>query len=83
MVSENVSSADNQQERPHLQLNCLSNEESSETTRQMSQYDDSLCTLLGLLYTDGCVSPKYKSSWRLNLGEYELAKQTKVFGELF
>ena len=63
MMTENASGADNQQERPITKQPLLW--ESSETTRQISQFDRSLATLLGLLYTDGCVSPKEKNSWRI------------------
>ncbi|GIW69812.1 MAG: hypothetical protein KatS3mg101_0559 [Patescibacteria group bacterium] len=62
MLGDKASSADNQQERLHL-LN--SDEESSETTCQISSCDESLSKLLGMLYTDGCVSPRHKSSWRI------------------
>ena len=51
-------SADNQQER--LDYFSL---ESSETTRQIPR-KQALSILIGLLYTDGCVSPKGKS-WRI------------------
>lgn len=37
---------------------------SSETTRQIPQMNRKLAILLGLLYTDGCVSPKGQS-WRI------------------
>lgn len=62
LVSKNVFSADNPQGSP---LCNLANDP-SETTRRMPQkigkWD---ATLLGLLYTDGCVSRKGKSAWRL------------------
>lgn len=51
---------DNQQERLRL-----IHEESSETTCQMSQINEELAILLGILFTDGCVSHKGKRSWRL------------------
>lgn len=68
--SYNATSADNQQGRLGLIT-----QEPSETTRQTSYYErsevtslahiePSLATLLGLLFTDGCVSPK-GNSWRI------------------
>lgn len=51
---------DNQQERLRL-----ISEESSETTCRMSQVNEELAVLLGILFTDGCVSHKGKKSWRL------------------
>lgn len=58
--SENVSRADNQQAilSPLKDLG-----ESSETTSRIPQRQ-ALAMLLGLLYTDGCVSPK-GGSWRI------------------
>src|SRR5688572_30508737 len=38
---------------------------SSETTRQIPHLTKELAILLALLYTDGCVSPKGKHSWRI------------------
>ena len=64
MYSDNVTSAENQQER-HLSEVRLS--ESSETTCQIPFMSSHLATLLGLLYTDGCVSPR-GNSYRLYFG---------------
>ena len=36
----------------------------SETTRRIPHMNRTTATLIGLLYTDGCLSPKGKSSWR-------------------
>ena len=38
--------------------------EPSETTCQISYMDKATATLIGLLFTDGCLSPKGKNSWR-------------------
>lgn len=38
---------------------------SSETTRRIPQLNRELAILLGLLFTDGCVSPKPPNSWRI------------------
>ena len=64
MLCENVTSAENQQER-HLSNIYLN--ESSETTRQIPLMDYQLATLIGLLFTDGCVSPRGKS-YRIYFG---------------
>ncbi|MEN9389522.1 MAG: hypothetical protein RLY61_606, partial [Candidatus Parcubacteria bacterium] len=64
MDSDNVTSAENQQER---HLNRIGLNESSETTCQIPFMNSHLATLLGLLYTDGCVSPK-GNSYRLYFG---------------
>lgn len=38
---------------------------SSETTRQIPHMSKELAIILGLLFTDGCVSPRKPSSWRI------------------
>ena len=63
VISDNASSADNQQERPTFMW------ESSETICRMSWVENEyLASFLGFLYTDGCLSPKYKNSWRIYFG---------------
>lgn len=52
---------DNQQETVTDMIKVMG---SSETTRQMTHMNQKLAMLLGILYTDGCVSPKGKS-WRI------------------
>jgi hypothetical protein len=73
-MSKNVSSADNQQGTQHLLSGCwrqyLLGKNSkgagpSETIRQIPQINRELATLLGILFTDGSVSPKGVNSWRL------------------
>lgn len=60
-MSDNAFSADNQQgSRP-----ALSGIDPSETTRRIPHMNKELVMLLGLLFTDGCVSPKWKHSWRI------------------
>lgn len=56
----NVYSAVNQQERPGYK-----NQASSETIRRIPHIDREMAILLGILFTDGCVSPRQKNSWRL------------------
>jgi len=64
-MSKNVSGADNQQEtKPSTQLFECSGVGSPETIRQIPHMDRTTATLIGLLFTDGCLSPKGKSSWR-------------------
>ncbi len=58
-MSENVIGADNQQGRLRLNVG-----EPSETIRQTFRMNKELAILLGLLFTDGCISPKGKS-WRI------------------
>ncbi len=36
----------------------------SETKRRISHMNQTVATLIGILYTDGCLSPKGKNSWR-------------------
>lgn len=61
MLCENVSSADNQQERFAVM------QKSSETVRRISRDSDYFLSLvLGMLFTDGCVSPRKDSAgWRI------------------
>lgn len=61
-MSENVLGADNQQGSP-LFTQCV-NDDPSETTRRIPRISKSLAILLGLLFTDGCVSKK-GNSWRI------------------
>lgn len=56
-MSDKVSSAENQQGSP-------AKRDPSETTRQISQMNQQLAILTGLLFTDGCVSRK-GMSWRM------------------
>lgn len=58
-MSENAIVADNQQGRLRLKIG-----EPSETIRQTLRMNKELAILLGLLFTDGCISPKGKS-WRI------------------
>ena len=58
-MSENVIVAENQQGRLQSKI-----EEPSETKRQTLRINKELAILLGLLFTDGCVSPK-GNSWRI------------------
>ena len=60
-MRDNASSADNQQETPSV-LEQMAG--SSETKRRISQMNRELATLLGILFTDGCVSRK-GNSWRI------------------
>lgn len=53
--------ADNQQGRL-VNTKCF--QEPSETIRRISHMNKYTAILLGLLFTDGCLSPKGKSSWR-------------------
>lgn len=69
-MSEKAIGADNQQ----ATLQCGG---ASETTREISQARE-LAILLGMLFTDGCVSPKHKSSWRLIF-----CNKSKVLIDLF
>lgn len=73
-MSKNVTSAGNQQgsRLSNWQL------DPSETTRRIPQMDKSLAQLLAILFTDGCVSPKYKKSWRIYF-----ANKSKVLIDLF
>ncbi|MBP8960777.1 hypothetical protein KBG31_00960 [Patescibacteria group bacterium] len=64
-MPKNASSADNQQERSKKVIKQRLFWKSSETTRQISQFDISLAYLLGFLYTDGCLSPKGNGNWRI------------------
>lgn len=59
-MRDNAIGAGNQQGRPAVLVR-----EPSETTRRVPHMTRELAILLGLLYTDGCVSPKGKSSWRI------------------
>lgn len=61
-MSKNASGeAENQQgSRP-----VLSGIDPSETTCRIPKMDKNLAMLLGFLFTDGCVSPKWKNSWRI------------------
>lgn len=74
-MSNNVTGADNQQGSP---LSVLYGYDPSETTRRISHINESLAILLGLLFTDGCVSPKNKNSWRIYF-----AVKSKLLVELF
>lgn len=58
-MSENAIGADNQQGRLQLKIG-----EPSETIRRTLRMNKELAILLGLLMTDGCVSPK-GNSWRI------------------
>lgn len=58
-MSENVIGAENQQGRLRSKT-----EEPSETKRQTLRMSKELAILLGLLFTDGCISPK-GNSWRI------------------
>ncbi|MBI2573816.1 MAG: hypothetical protein HYV78_00240 [Candidatus Wildermuthbacteria bacterium] len=59
-MSDNVSGADNQQGSLRLLA-----DDPSETTCRIPQMNRELAILLALLFTDGCVSPKRKQSWRI------------------
>lgn len=59
-MSKKVSGADNQQGS----LRQLANDP-SETICQIPQMNKELASLLGILFTDGCVSPKGVNSWRI------------------
>ncbi|MGB9613343.1 MAG: hypothetical protein ACPL4K_04100, partial [Candidatus Margulisiibacteriota bacterium] len=72
---KNASSADNQQETLPL-LN--SGRGSSETIRQILQMNKEPVSLLGILFTDGCVSPKGVNSWRIYF-----ANKSETLIELF
>lgn len=61
-MSKNAKGADNQQGSP---LFGIAEHDPSETTRQIPHITKELACLLGLLFTDGCVSRKGKSSWRI------------------
>lgn len=75
MISKNATSAGNQQgSHPDLVIGI----DPSETTRRISQMDKNLAQLLAILFTDGCVSPKYKSSWRIYF-----SNKSKVLIDLF
>lgn len=58
-MSENAIGADNQQGRLRLNVGGP-----SETIRQTLRMNKELAILLGLLFTDGCISPRGKS-WRI------------------
>lgn len=62
-MRNNVTDADNQQERLANTLHSL--RESSETIRRIPQIPKELILLLGLLFTDGCVSPRPPHSWKI------------------
>lgn len=68
-MSKNASSADNQQG---------SLKDPSETIRRIPQMGKELAWLLGILFTDGCVSPKGVRSWRIYF-----VNKSKVLIELF
>jgi len=59
-MRENASSADNQQ-------GSRRRGDPSETICRILQINDELACLLGILFTDGCVSPKETYSWRIYL----------------
>jgi hypothetical protein len=59
-----ASGADNQQGSPLSDPKRVGYDP-SETIRQMPRMTRDLAILLGLLFTDGCVSPKGRSSWRI------------------
>lgn len=61
MRSENTTSTDYQQGSPLARMG----HDPSETTRWIPHMNQSLAILLGMLYTDGCVSPKGRNSWRI------------------
>lgn len=60
-MSNKATSAVNQQGSEHIKHYVL---RPSETIRRISQMNRELVSLLGLLFTDGCVSPK-GNSWRI------------------
>ena len=62
MQSENTSNADNQQGSPLVNISY----DPSETTRRIPHINNHFAILLGILFTDRCVSPK-GSSWRIYL----------------
>ena len=62
--TQNVSSADNQQATPWKKW--------ESPQRLHAEYPNGKATLLGILYTDGCLSRKSKYTWRFYLGNTSL-----------
>ena len=61
-MGKKASSPDNQQGSKQIKRYLLC---PSETTRQIPQMSRELAILLGILFTDGCISPKRVNSWRI------------------
>lgn len=61
-MSDNATSAGNQQGSPLL---LIKKHDPSETIRRIPHMNRELAMLLGILFTDGCVSRKWKNSWRI------------------
>ena len=74
-MSEKVTSAVYQQETLHHIYRG-----SSETIRQIPKMNRDLAILLGLLFTDGCVSPKRVHSWRIYFAAVS-KNLVKIYGD--
>lgn len=75
-LTDNVSSAGNQQGRSAIGGNP---QRLNAEYPKLKSMDPNEATLLGILYTDGCLSPKSKNGWRLYLGNtsWEIIKAFK------